>query len=628
MNFKLSNNVNLTGIKTFNNIKINKVDYHYEEDYNPSKENYEKINDQIIYNEKNIDTNVLYSAACNAAMATGGVVNGIANFGENIFDAGATVLTAVSTPFTILYDLFTESNTTEDNWNKTQAFVKEEHVNNAFENFYTNNEFGKKINETALEVMQYGNTGYNFANGVGYLSATIATAAVGGMATGASITTSGAISSGVSGFGRTTADSWKSGAGFYSGITAGVLAGGWDAAQWIFGAKIAGQGAKTVGLDVISGLADIPVRSGIQSIYNNQNIFETIEQNGGVSAILGNGILAGSFSAASEFVNLKNRKITYNNVNYKNSSDFFENVKGYNGNYGVDQGILKKINSTDKPYEEVKKYLKRLGFNNKDSIWIIKNLDSSGACSYAEFANEIFNSFKNKPQEFEKIFGYPMYTQDGNLNDSLLLVELYTFINNEANGGSLFKYSNNKANIVKKDTSNQQYLSYSISGKKKDIINNFLKSKDHNLTYDLEYLGHRVSKVDTVHTDPNTGKKTFDKYDTLTGQRILNNFDGKTGNPILYDIDSLKSSIIEALENDKNVGLSIFNLKYLNHFTMHSLVNGVNDVSTSGWDSGHAMFVTGVNEQGIIVSSWGSKFRIDWENLLFSGFTVSSSQIK
>lgn len=65
-------------------------------------------------------------------MATGGVVNGIANFGENIFDAGATVLTAVSTPFTILYDLFTESNTTEDNWNKTQAFVKEEHVNNAF----------------------------------------------------------------------------------------------------------------------------------------------------------------------------------------------------------------------------------------------------------------------------------------------------------------------------------------------------------------------------------------------------------------------------------------------------------------------------------------------------------------
>lgn len=147
-----------------------------------------------------------------------------------------------------------------------------------------------------------------------------------------------------------------------------------------------------------------------------------------------------------------------------------------------------------------------------------------------------------------------MYTQNGNLNDSLLLVDLYTFINNEANGGSLFKYSNNKANIVKKDTSNQQYLSNSISGKKKDIINDFLKSKNHNLTYDLEYLGHRVSKVDTVHTDPNTGKKTFDKYDTLTGQRILNNFDGKTGNPILYDIDSLKSSIIEALENDKNVG--------------------------------------------------------------------------
>lgn len=628
MNFKLSNNVNLSGIKKFNNIKINKVDYHYEEDYTPSKENYENINNQTISYEKNTNTNIAYNAACNAAMATGGVVNGVGNFGENIVDTGAIALTAIATPFTALYDVVTGSTLTEDNWNNTQTFVEEEHVNNAFENFYTNNEFGKQINQNASEVMQYGNAGYNFANGVGYLGATIATSALGTVATGASIMTSGAIVSGVSGFGKGASSSWQDGANITQGISAGILTGTWEAGQWIFGTKIAGQGFKTIGLDTINGLVDIPVRSSIQSLYNDQGIIENIEQNGGIEAIIGNGLLAGSFSAIGEVVNVKNSKISSNSINYKNATEFFENVKGYNGKYGVDQGVLANLNITDSTYKEIKEYLKKLGFNNKDSHWIIQNLDSTGACSYAEFANEIFNSFKNKPQEFERIFGYSMYNQNGSLNDSLLLIDLYTFINNKVNGGNLFTYSNNNASILIKDTSNQQFLSNNINGKMKDTINKFLKSKDPNLNYEVEYLGHRLSKTDTSHIDPSTGKTVFDNFDRLTGKRILNNFDGQTGEPILYDVDSLKNSIVEALNNDKNVGLSIFNADHLNNFTMHSLVNGVNDVSTSGWDSGHAMFVTGANDQGIIVSSWGKKYLIDWENLKFAGFTVSSSQIK
>ena len=149
------------------------------------------------------------------------------------------------------------------------------------------------------------------------------------------------------------------------------------------------------------------------------------------------------------------------------------------------------------------------------------------------------------------------------------------------------------------------------------LINSFLQSKDPNLTYEVEYLGHR-------------SESSIGNFDAMTGEPVLDNFDKVTGKKILYDTNSLKARVDTALSDNQNVGMTIWTPKHTGHITLHGMADGVKDVSTSQWGggNGHSIFVTGTNDQGIIVSSWGNQYRIDWKDLEFSQFSISSSTIK
>lgn len=344
MNFKINNSVNLSNIKPYNS-SVNKIDYTYNKGtYTPnsnSQENFETeyLETENIETNENVQTvpegatnksleqnrnngaNIFENneAASNAAMAAGGFANGVGNFVENVADTGVTVGSVVATPFTWLYDQFTGSNVTEEMWNSSNAFVAEEHVNNAFEDFYTNNEIGQAMNENASEVMQYGNAGYNTAVGVGYLTATVASAGTASYMTGLGMASSGAAISGMAGFGRGTSDALNNGATTEEALMAGGLTGLWEGGQWLFGAKISGNGLTTVALDAGSGAVDPLVRSGIQTIYNDQSFAETFEQNGGVEAMISNAAIAGGFSTLGEISTIRGNKV--NNTNVQNSID-------------------------------------------------------------------------------------------------------------------------------------------------------------------------------------------------------------------------------------------------------------------------------------------------------------------
>ena len=649
MNLKMSKSVNLLNVRSYNS-NVNKIDYTYnKETYTPNSNSQENIENEYLETE-NIETNENIQTvpveeamnrgleqnrnnvtdifenneiASNAAMAAGGFANGVGNFGENVVDAGVTGVTVMATPFTFLYDQFTGSNVTEEMWNSSNAFVEEEHVNNAFEDFYTNNEIGQAMNENASEAMQYGNTGYNTAVGVGYLTATVASAGTLSHVSSLGMASSGAAISGAAGFGRGTSDALNNGATTQEALVAGGLTGLWEGGQWIFGAKIAGNGLTTVALDAGSGAVDPLARSGIQMIYNDQSFAETFEQNGGVEGMLSNAAIAGGFSAIGEISTIRSNKVSENTTplktNYENASDFFEEARGQNNNYGVDQGVFKKLKPSDEAYKNVRSYLSDMGFSRKDTLEIMRNIDSTGVCSYAEFANEIMNTYKNSPAEFERIFGYPMYTSSGQLNDSQLLMDLYVFANNTDNGGRLFQPQGDTIKIIDHETSNQSYYWHGLSSEKNtSLINSFLQSKDPNLTYEVEYLGHR--------SESSIGNN----FDMATGEPVLDNFDGMTGERILYDTNSLKERVDAALSNNQNVGMTIWQPNHTDHITLHGMADGVKDVSTAQWNEGdgHAIFVTGTNDQGIIVSSWGNQYRIDWKDLEFSQFSISSSTIK
>ena len=478
------------------------------------------------------------------------------------------------------------------------------------------------MNENASEVMQYGNAGYNTAVGVGYLTATVASAGTVSHVSSLGMASSGAAISGTAGFGKGTSDALNNGATTQEALIAGGLTGLWEGGQWMFGAKIAGKGFTTVALDTGSGAVDPIVRSGIQMIYNDQGFVETFEQNGGIEAMLSNATIAGGFSTLGEITafrkNATSENIISPKTDYKNASDFFEEARGQNNNYGIDQGVFRKLTHSDEAYKNVRTYLSDMGFSRKDTLEIMTTINSTGVCSYAEFANEIMNTYKNSPTEFERIFGYPMYTSSGQLNDSQLLMDLYVFANNTDNGGHLFQPQGNTIKIVNHDTSNQLYYWRGLRQEKNTkLINSFLQSKDPNLTYEVEYLGHR-------------SESSIGNFDAMTGEPVLDNFDGVTGKKILYDTNSLKARVDTALSDNQNVGMTIWTPKHTGHITLHGMADGVKDVSTSQWGggNGHSIFVTGTNDQGIIVSSWGNQYRIDWKDLEFSQFSISSSTIK
>ncbi len=319
MDFKINNNFDLSSVKKYTKNLIEQIYYKYDDkiysqnDPSPTDSVKEYLEAENLKASQNFqDTQI--EMASNAAMAVGGFANGVGNFGENVVDAGVTVGAAVATPFTWLYDQVTGSNVTEEMWNNSNAFVAEEHVNNAFEDFYTNNEIGKAINENASEVMQYGNAGYNTAVGVGYLTATVASAGTVSQVSALGMVTSGAAISGTAGFGRGTSDALNAGATTQEALIAGGLTGLWEGGQWVFGAKIAGKGFTTVALDVGSGAVDPLVRSGIQTIYNDQSFADTFEQNGGVEAMIGNAAVAGGFSGLGEVSTFKGGTTTKANA--------------------------------------------------------------------------------------------------------------------------------------------------------------------------------------------------------------------------------------------------------------------------------------------------------------------------
>lgn len=169
------------------------------------------------------------------------------------------------------------------------------------------------------------------------------------------------------------------------------------------------------------------------------------------------------------------------------------------GKYGVDQGIFRGLSTTNlDEYKEVQTYLsENYNIDLRNSAMVMSALDSIGACSYADVANNIVGEFKDNPELFEKLFGFPLYKQtEGGwvLNDAKLLVDLYVFANKEENGGKLLiKDGDNyivnidAVNIKEDDPtrtalksgSYQQYMSSSNEMNTK-VINKYLASKTTN----------------------------------------------------------------------------------------------------------------------------------------------------
>ena len=91
------------------------------------------------------------------------------------------------------------------------------------------------------------------------------------------------------------------------------------------------------------------------------------------------------------------------------------------GSYGGDQGSAQKVYLDEDIQEIVRKYYP--DYSDQEIRDLLIELNSEG-CGYVALCNTIFWEFVGREEEFEEIFGFPMY-KDGDLNYNAIIVDLY-----------------------------------------------------------------------------------------------------------------------------------------------------------------------------------------------------------
>jgi hypothetical protein len=169
-------------------------------------------------------------------------------------------------------------------------------------------------------------------------------------------------------------------------------------------------------------------------------------------------------------------------------------------------------------------------------------------CGYVAICNTIFAEFDGQEERFEEIFGFPMYDENGELNYDMLVTDLYAATDNHNQSGVWFWASDS--------------VDPNEDASATDGWGTNEKSRKYRTELYLKDKGIDV-KID------NSIKVTADNFSNYSDGHVIMRGD---------------------------------------HFELIP-VNGGDPVKV---DEGHAMTVTGVTEDGLlIVSSWGQQYYID-----------------
>ena len=283
-------------------------------------------------------------------------------------------------------------------------------------------------------------------------------------------------------------------------------------------------------------------------------------------------------------------KLKFDSRTWNLISDYISEYCIQNNRY--DYNDIKNNSFTFEFNEEFKRLLTKLtnqGMPVEDAIRTLSAIDSTGVCTYAAYANEIFFAYRGKEELFYEHYGYPMFTEiNGHkeFNFSELILDMYLSINSDVNGGVLFKYDDVKKGyqILDLYTPFQKYLNQD-----EKYINNFLKSKGLNI------------KFSTINTIGNEGGPSTSSLNVIKGiKKIVQNY-----------LKSGKGSVFLSIDG------GIPNKSY--HF-IDSNLKVYETTETWNEGGGHAVCITGVTDKYFIVSTWGIRTLIPIEDFVDNKF--------
>lgn len=340
---------------------------------------------------------------------------------------------------------------------------------------------------------------------------------------------------------------------------------------------------------------------------------------------------------------LKNYQLNQDIMNGKLNcyNRFFDSLFKNGDDYGVDQAVIEKLcdykldgqnfsyrgamemvnNSLEsgntaplfqkigsRNYFKLKDKLISYGFTNQDASVILSSINDAGACSYASVCGDIFDSFSSNPNAFKQIFGFDMYINDrgvNKLNSSELLLDLFIYANDEANGGRLFRkneFSNGYSLFNQTEridvfgrkmlnTDEQMIYMSNTQNKNTKFIDGYLKTKNRNLIYT---------------------SNSFAILDKTGGIVERTRFNDIVKN-VHDDLMQGKSISIDVVYDPNKIGIDT-------PFRFIDADNGT-IISTLNWNEGgaHSVKVTGLTNDSFIVSTWGRKYYMPFNDFLDGG---------
>ena len=204
-------------------------------------------------------------------------------------------------------------------------------------------------------------------------------------------------------------------------------------------------------------------------------------------------------------------------------------------------------------------------------------------CGYTAVANYIFESYADKPEQFEKDFGFPMYKKNAQgqiqANINYLVTDIYCYTN--------------KNGIVDSDN-----------------LNNFFG------------IG-RLFSDDPAYANPgntkrNIGMKPDVEQDIIESERyshtnlkfeIIEKYYGRNNN-----INNYKEQIKENLDKGNLISLSATDYTLYHADANNNIIQNAEVVANE--NAPHAMTITGINDNGdLIVSTWGGKYILDLDSV-------------
>lgn len=286
---------------------------------------------------------------------------------------------------------------------------------------------------------------------------------------------------------------------------------------------------------------------------------------------------------------------------YDNKTKVFDDDDD-NGSYGADQGdmyynksgfdfwIFRWFEDEDL-FDFVNSYDKYKDYSDDDIEKLMLEINENG-CGYAAIVNNIYTMYDGREDEFEKVFGFPMYDENGEANYNYLMVDLYA----------------NTQGVYKVDTYDDK-LNFAI-----DVAREYIGKEDKfKAEFGCDFDGKTVSE-EMINSIVNKYKDGDYAYCDIKGIST-NNFDdryltylemkGLEGGAELIspeDNDVSTKQVNEYIDNGKNVNIAVENFNLYNE-----------DGSLAHKDVDyHWMTVTDVTEYGkYVVSSWGERFIFD-----------------